>query len=413
MNRLKNLGPGLLYAGAAIGVSHLVQSTRAGAMFGFTLIWAILLAHLIKYPFFEFGSRYVAATGKSILHGYQKLGKWALILFGLLTLSTMFTIEAAILAVTSGLAENLFELGVSVLEWSAIILMFCTALLLTGRFSLLDNLIKIIILILSITTIAAFATSVTGAFNQTNYFGAFSWSDSANVFFLIALMGWMPAPLDISVWQSVWTVANNRKTKKKANLKETLFDFKIGFFGTLTLAIMFLSLGAFVLSNQGVELSTSAVGFSKQLISVYTNSLGSWSFYIISIAALTTMFSTAITCLDAFPRVLRPTFKMLFTKFDNKRFNKKIYTSILIATSAGSFLVIMFFMKNMKDMVDLATTLSFLTTPILAWLNYQVIFKTDLQEEYLPSTKMKKLAQVGLVFLTGFALFYVYYRFLS
>ena len=26
----KSLGPGLLFAGAAVGVSHLVQSTRAG-----------------------------------------------------------------------------------------------------------------------------------------------------------------------------------------------------------------------------------------------------------------------------------------------------------------------------------------------------------------------------------------------
>ncbi len=31
---LKKLGPGLLFAGAAIGVSHLVQSTKAGADFG-------------------------------------------------------------------------------------------------------------------------------------------------------------------------------------------------------------------------------------------------------------------------------------------------------------------------------------------------------------------------------------------
>ena len=31
---LKRLGPGLLFAGAAIGVSHLVQSTKAGAEFG-------------------------------------------------------------------------------------------------------------------------------------------------------------------------------------------------------------------------------------------------------------------------------------------------------------------------------------------------------------------------------------------
>lgn len=55
---LSKLGPGLLYAGAAVGVSHLVQSTRAGGMFGFELILAIVIIHLIKYPFFEFGPRY-------------------------------------------------------------------------------------------------------------------------------------------------------------------------------------------------------------------------------------------------------------------------------------------------------------------------------------------------------------------
>ena len=52
MNRL---GPGLLFAGAAIGVSHLVQSTRAGADFGFGLIWALALSNLFKYPFFYLG----------------------------------------------------------------------------------------------------------------------------------------------------------------------------------------------------------------------------------------------------------------------------------------------------------------------------------------------------------------------
>ena len=52
INIIKKLGPGLLFAGAAIGVSHLVQSTRAGADYGFTLIWALILANIIKYPFF-------------------------------------------------------------------------------------------------------------------------------------------------------------------------------------------------------------------------------------------------------------------------------------------------------------------------------------------------------------------------
>ena len=42
----KKLGPGLLFAGAAIGVSHLVQSTRAGADFGLGLLWVLLLINI-------------------------------------------------------------------------------------------------------------------------------------------------------------------------------------------------------------------------------------------------------------------------------------------------------------------------------------------------------------------------------
>jgi Mn2+/Fe2+ NRAMP family transporter len=52
MNSLKKLGPGLLFAGAAIGVSHLVYSTRAGADYGWSLIWAFILINIFKYPFF-------------------------------------------------------------------------------------------------------------------------------------------------------------------------------------------------------------------------------------------------------------------------------------------------------------------------------------------------------------------------
>ena len=77
---LKKLGPGLLFAGAAIGVSHLVQSTRAGADFGLGLLWALFLVNIFKYPFFQFGPRYAAATGENLLQGYYKLGKGFLII---------------------------------------------------------------------------------------------------------------------------------------------------------------------------------------------------------------------------------------------------------------------------------------------------------------------------------------------
>ena len=44
----KAFGPGLLWASAAIGVSHLVQSTRAGADGGFAVAWVILAALVLS-----------------------------------------------------------------------------------------------------------------------------------------------------------------------------------------------------------------------------------------------------------------------------------------------------------------------------------------------------------------------------
>ena len=71
----KTAGPGILFASTAIGVSHLIQSTRAGADFGLWMLVFVIVASLLKYPFFEYGSRYANATQTSIIDGYKKLGK--------------------------------------------------------------------------------------------------------------------------------------------------------------------------------------------------------------------------------------------------------------------------------------------------------------------------------------------------
>lgn len=57
----KYLGPGILLAGAAIGGSHLVASTQAGAHYGWSLVGILFLINLFKYPFFLYSQRYTAA----------------------------------------------------------------------------------------------------------------------------------------------------------------------------------------------------------------------------------------------------------------------------------------------------------------------------------------------------------------
>ncbi|MGB3828943.1 MAG: hypothetical protein WA962_09220, partial [Ornithinimicrobium sp.] len=74
-NRLAALGPGILMASAAIGGSHLISSTQAGARFGWQLAAVIIVANLLKYPFFRFGPQYTMESGRSLVQGYADKGR--------------------------------------------------------------------------------------------------------------------------------------------------------------------------------------------------------------------------------------------------------------------------------------------------------------------------------------------------
>jgi hypothetical protein len=153
-------GPGLLWAAAAIGVSHLVQSTRAGADGGFSLVWVVLLALAVKYPFFEYGPRYAAATGESLVEGYLRLGRWAVWAYLLITLSTALIIQSAVTLFTAFLFARALGVDWSMPVMGAVVLSGCALLLRIGRFRALDGTIKIVLLALAVCTLAAAALTL-------------------------------------------------------------------------------------------------------------------------------------------------------------------------------------------------------------------------------------------------------------
>ena len=80
-SRFRALGPGLLMATAAIGGSHLVASTQAGALFGWQLFGLIILINVLKYPFFRFAVDYTMNQRESLVHGYFRQGRSYLVIF--------------------------------------------------------------------------------------------------------------------------------------------------------------------------------------------------------------------------------------------------------------------------------------------------------------------------------------------
>ena len=397
---LQKLGPGLLFAGAAIGVSHLVQSTKAGSNFGFGLLWALLLINLIKYPFFQYGPRYAAATGENLLEGYKKLGKWALRIYALLTLATMFTIQTAVTIVTAGIAFLLFGSSFSLELWAVIILGFCFLLLLLGRYNLLDKMMKIIIILLSISTLLAVGIAFNNSGSELPWAQVFPTSNH-EVIFLIAFMGWMPAPLDVSIWHSLWAV-EKQKTTDIFKKKSALLDFNIGYVSTIILGVCFLLLGGLVMYGSGKSFSDSGGEFSLQLIDMYTENLGDWSFAIIGVAAFTTMFSTTLTTLDASPRAMNKTVELILEKKIEKG-----YSAWLILLILGTAIVFFFFLSEMGSLIKIATILSFLTAPFYAIMNYLVLCSKHTPKAWQPSKIMHILSIFGILFLVGFNIWYL------
>jgi len=399
VSKLKSLGPGLLFAGAAIGVSHLIQSTRAGAEFGFGLLWALILINCIKYPFFQFGPRYAQATGESLLDGYKKLGKGILIGYFILSIASMFTIQTAVTIVTANLASSLFGIDLNLTTWCTIITLICLIILIVGRFRLLNNLMKVIIVTLTISTILA----VLFAFLKTEHTISIQQQLPKNrleVAFLIAFMGWMPAPLDISIWHSLWEV---EKLKNSSTFKKNrLFDFNIGYITTIILGIGFISLGALIMYHTGETFSNKGTVFTNQLLELYNKSLGENFGIIIAIAAFTTMFSTTLTTLDASPRALAKTCSLLGS-------NTKLqsYTFWILILAIGTTFILNLLLSEMGTLIKIATILSFLTAPFYAVINYTLITSKHTPKAFQPKYELKLLSVVSIILLIAFSVWYI------
>jgi Mn2+/Fe2+ NRAMP family transporter len=401
---LKSLGPGLLFSGAAIGVSHLVQATRAGANFQYGLIWAVIAIHIVKYPFFQFAPRYVAATGNNLIDGYHKLGKWAMTVFLIVTIGTIFTIQATVTMVTAGLVAEIFQLHWPVWIISSLVLLVCAALLYSEKFLLLEKSIKFIILLLTIATIIA-VIAISGKTVQPVEINHFHWN-KAGILFLIALMGWMPSPLDLSVWLSIWNQEKGKSEGHRVEAKESLRDFNIGYWGTLIIAVFFLLLGAMAIYGRGIPIPQKASAFAGFFINMYTESIGGWAYWVIGIAALTTMASTTLTCFDAIPRVLQKSTAILIPKTKPKEVF--LYRLFMVILGIGSVFIIGVLARHMIALITVTTVLAFLTTPLLAIMNYMVINSAEVPALYRINPLMKILSWVGIVFLFGFSIAFIW-----
>ena len=405
---LGRLGPGLLFAATAVGVSHLVQSTRAGAEFGLTLVVLILAACAIKYPAFRFGAEYAALTGRTVLSGYERQGRWLLALILLATFIEGVGVVPAVTLVSVGLGMNLLGVQVNAIVATVATVLVASIVLLIGRYRVLENITRVFVALFAVLTVLATLAAIAGISPGQPLTAPFELNES-NLFFSVSVAGWMPIGLGGSIFLSAWVIARGRTLGRPVSERVALFDFHVGFITSLVLAFCFLIMGTIVLLGREVELAGSSAAFAAQFVGIFTEVIGQWTELIVGVAAMTVMLSTVLAVVDGFPRVYANVVTKL-ARGTGAPSEERLYRGFLWFQIVTSGVVLYALPRSFGAFIDFITALGFLTAPVVAIMNHRIMFFGEVPPDRQPPRWVRSWSVAGTTILALIFPIYLYFR---
>jgi len=401
---MARLGPGLMMAAAAVGVSHLVQSTRAGADFGLSFVWLIVLISILKYPAFRFAVDYSNLTNRSLVYAYSKIGKlpicWLLVGF----VVDMFVATSAVALVTAGLLISVFNIPFSGPHVAIAVTVISALILLNGKYSKAEKIVKVLVLAFSVLAVIATVLALPKLGSDgRDLFAVITPSQSLAVF-VIAIAGWMPMPMSGSIFVSMWAREKKTLGGDSVSHRAAIADLRFGFVLTVALAICFVIMGTAILFQVEREVPASAGAFATELISIFTSIIGKWSYPVIAAAAIAVMWSTVLALMDVIPRV---TSRLVDCMTGHAEKAKTRYTTMLGVQVAGVALILLLLLHSFGTFINFATSAGFITAPAIAYYNYRAIQSPEVAGRYNPSRALVVWHWVGFATMIAFAIAFV------
>ncbi len=154
-NKLKVLGPGIAVAATGVGAGDLIAAAVSGAKYGTAILWAVVIGALVKFALNEGIGRWQLATGQTLLEGWaDKLGRWVSFVFAGYLLIWSFIVAGALIA-ACGLAANSVFPQLSLATWGILHSLLAVVLVVYGRYSFFESVMKFFIGLMFIFIIAA------------------------------------------------------------------------------------------------------------------------------------------------------------------------------------------------------------------------------------------------------------------
>ena len=403
----EKLGPGLLYAASAVGVSHLVSSTTAGATYGMIMVLYAIVVCLVKYPTFLFGATYAAATGETLVDGYGRLGKWVVMLFFLMQLFEYTFAISGVSVTTGAIIRGVLNLDMPPIGLELGLIISCMAILAVGHYSVLEDITKVLVIVFTIGTVFAAIIAVGGIDTGGADLSADMTLDTPTILFLIAVAGWLPTGTAGSVGLSLWVKAKAIRLSRPVSSQEATLDFHVGYGTAVFTALCFVVLGTLVMHINGVEPAANGADFSSQLINLFTSTIGDWIYPIISVAAITVMYSTLLTLVDLLPRSSAAALVRIVPERLEGKFGPiyLIFIGIELLLVLG---VLVSLMDQFSTFIALVTSMGFIVAPAFALLNHIVMFGPEVPRADRPGNFIKMWSYGTITILSLVTVMFVY-----
>ncbi|MBW4449685.1 MAG: Nramp family divalent metal transporter [Spirirestis rafaelensis WJT71-NPBG6] len=352
---LKWLGPSFLWMLSAAGSGELLFTPRIAALYGYTLLWALLAAVILKWFINGEVGRFSVCTGATILQGFNQLPgpkNWAVWLI----LLPQVVVAIATVAGLSGAAATALILvtGGTVQLWTVIIIIVTAAIVLLGQYNVVEKISSYV----GIARTVAVVSAAIFVFPNVRKLGAGIVPQiPKNVQYqeILPWLGFMLAGAAGLMWYSYWVEARgygaasvkgqesidpkqlNREERKKLRGWINLMTISntLAVVGALLAALSFLILGGELLRPQGLVPKENQV--AETLGSLLGDLWGPFGFWFMVAIVFITFCSTVLSVEDGFGRMFADGTQIILQGFGvqgrwtNKKFLQKFFIVVLLA----------------------------------------------------------------------------------
>ena len=420
------LGPSFLWMLSAAGSGEVLFTPRIAALYGYSLLWALVAAVALKWFINREVGRYTVCTGKTVLSGFHDLPgpkNWAIWII----LIPQLIVAVSTIAGMSGAAGDALHLvlGGRVTYITIAIIVLTGCIVLIGKYKLVELLASVCGVLLSLAVMAA-AISIFPDGKEMLDGLVPQLPDNVRYGEVLPWLGFMLAGAAGLMWYSNWVqargygAANNGDTlngstslskdqihRLKNWLVQMTLSNTLAVVGAMIIAVAFLILGTELLKPEGLVPEEEQM--SEVLGKLLGNVWGGIGYWFMIGAIFITFWTTTLTNQDGWARMFASGTRILCDQFhvETRWSRENVLAKIYIIVLLIIFPVIIYLgFGKPVSLLKLAGAVEAAHIPIVAVLTLYLNLK-KLPRTLRPSAISLGATAFAALFFVFFAGFYI------